>query len=412
MKRTKKTIGLFAALLAFTMLLTGCAGFPFGAQNTHTVTFDLNGGALVSGELEQKVQDGAAAVAPVAQNEGYELAWDKDFSNVTIDMTITAQWQKRELSATEVAELVQKSTVTVNCTFQNNSTGTGSGFFIDSDGTIVTSYHVIEYATAISVEMFDGGRYEVDKIVAFNELNDLAILKVNMTGSPGLTICSGDVKVGETVYANGSALGELKGTFTSGTVSNASRLVNGVTCIQMDAAISPGNSGGPLVNSSGEVVGVNAMSYVDGENLNLAIRIENLDDLTGKVNYSLKAYEEWIMKESDRSYSPYIIGSGNFYYSTVNTYTNVTGRACSFSVDFDESVYSGYVDMCEFYVYDLIASEVDSYVDYLKTKGFEFDDRESYSDGVSYYYSNEWSGMLIDMFQTTDGQLYIWAYYY
>lgn len=417
---------LVTVVLVLAVLLSGCfldpqsAGAPpeSAAQTTeetqaqtYTVTFDLNGGTLTSGELRQQVGEGGAAVAPRAENNGYALSWDRDFDNVSSDITVTANWEKTELTSTDVADIVQKATVTINCEYYNEATGGGSGFFIDDEGTIVTSYHVIEYATDISIEVFDAGKYDVEEVVAFSELNDLAILKINMQDTPGLAISSDEVKVGEAVYANGSALGTLSGTFTSGTVSSISRDVNGVSCIQMDAAISSGNSGGPLVNAYGEVIGVNAMSYTEGENLNLAVKIENLEDLSdNEVNYTVKAYEEWIMKESDRSYSVYD-SSESFFYSTINTYTHVTGQSCLASVDFDGSVYDGYVDMCEYYIYEYTASEADDYVGYLNSKGFAFDEREDYNGGVSYYYYNEWTGMLVDMYQDTDGYLSVWVYY-
>ena len=414
------------AILATTILLTGCGRLSYEitserrsvdpaanslteqSAETFTVTFDLNGGTLVHGDLVQDVREGDSAIAPVAENDRLTLNWDLDFSNVQRTMTVTAKWEQTLLSAVEVAEIVRESTVTVNTTHYNGHTGSGSGFFIDDEGTIVTCYHVIRYAVDITVEVMGGGRYNVEKIVAFNELNDLAILKANIQGSKPLTISSQPVVVGETVFANGSALGLLEGTFTSGTVSSDHRVVHGIECIQMDAAISPGNSGGPLVNAFAEVVGVNAMAFTDGENLNLAIKIEALENLN-EVNYSLKDYQEWIMREADRSYSPYDWGGG-FYYSTINTYTVVTGRACSYSVDFDGTVYRGYVDECEYYIYIFNESESDKYVEYLKTKGFEFYERVTYDNGVSYFYKNDWLGLMVDMFQSNAGELWIWVY--
>jgi S1-C subfamily serine protease len=255
------------------------------------VVFDLNGGTLVSGDLEQTVTAGEDAVAPEAVNGHYALSWDTGFSDVQSDLTVTAVWEKVELSPMEIASIVQASTVTINCTYFYGGTGSGSGFFTDANGTIVTSYHVIEYASTIDVDMPDGSKYTVTNIIAFDEMLDLAILKIDTTAAPALTICKDSSQVGEPAYANGSALGTLEGTFTSGTISSISRDVNGISCIQTDAAISSGNSGGPLVNRYGEVIGVNAMSYTGGENLNLAVKIDNLDRLTD-INYSVNDYEE------------------------------------------------------------------------------------------------------------------------
>jgi len=375
-----------------------------------TVTFDLNGGELISGDAVQYVEAGEAAVAPEVEKERHTLSWDKAFTNITEDLTVTAQWEKRELSSTEVADIVQASTVTVACEYHNGNTGSGSGFFIDDGGTIVTCYHVIEYATDITVEMIGGGKYTVEKIVAFDELMDLAVLKINLSETPGLVLSTDVVKAGQAIYANGSALGTLVGTFTSGTVSNANRVVNGVKCIQIDAAISEGNSGGPLVNSYAEVIGVAAMSFLDGENLNLAIHIEQLEDIEEK-NYSLTSYQEWIMREADRSYSLYT-DQNTFYYSTINTYTAVTGRSCDRSVDFKDKAHAGYVYNSAYYIYKLVEHESEKYVSYLKDKGFVYADRKEYSDGVSYYYTNSRTSVQVDMFHSTDNEVWIWARYY
>ncbi|NLM19031.1 MAG: trypsin-like serine protease [Clostridiaceae bacterium] len=414
----KAKIFLVTALLLLQLILSACSGRStpntgpslkknlMSKKPVYTVTFDINGGTLVSGELEQQVTEGSAATAPIVEKENHKLTWDRNFENITSDILITAQWEKTELTSTEIAEIVQKSTVTVNCEYYDGSTGSGSGFFIDDQGTIVTSYHVIEHATSINVETFNSGKYDVETIVAFSELNDLAILKINTQDSPALEICTDEVKVGEAAYANGSALGILTGTFTSGTVSNTSRIINGVSCIQMDTAISSGNSGGPLVNTYGEVIGVNAMSYIDGENLNIAVKIENLEDLTAnKVNYTVKDYEEWVMKETDRSYSVYNAINDYFAYSTINTYTHVTGRDCFKSIKFDETqesgeiIYDGYVDMCHMYIYDYVVEEMDTYVEYLKTKGFKFEEREEKDGYTLYTYYNEWTGTIVSYSQ-------------
>jgi len=375
---------------------------------TYKVIFDLNGGELISGDLVQQVKEGESAIAPKVENGRQTLTWDSDFFNIKGPLTVVAKWEKVELSSVEVAEIVRESTVTVNSVFYNGSKSSGSGFFIDDEGTIVTCYHVIRYATDITIEVMNGGRYNVERIIAFNELNDLAILKVNIQDSKPLEICTDPVSVGETVYANGSALGILSGTFTRGTVSSDHRVVDGINCIQMDAAISPGNSGGPLVNSYAEVVGINAMTFTGGENLNLAINIKELDDLN-EVNFTLGDYQEWIMREADRSYSPYDKDL-DFYYSTINTYTVVTGRECKYSVGFDGKRYGLYIDECEYYIYRYNESEADKYVEYLKSKGFEFHERKSYTDGVSYYYKNSWQNLMVDMFQSNAGELWIWIY--
>jgi len=397
-------VRMTAAILVLLLVST----FSACGKRNYTVTFDLNGGGLVSGETVQTVAEGSSAVAPEATNGRLELAWDKDFTNVTGDMTVTAQWNKVAMSTTDLAAYVQARTVTVNVETITGGSAAGSGFFIDDQGTIVTNYHVIDGVTSMSVEVSDGATYSVQKIIDFSQVYDLALLKIDVTGNSYLELSAESVKTGEQVYAVGSALGTLTGSFTAGTVSSTSRAVGMIDCIQMDAAISSGNSGGPLVNIYGDVVGINTYSYVDGENLNLAIKPSTLDVLPRDKNYTVNDYKEWYITETSRSYSPY--DGTNYYYSTVNTYQVVTGAECLYSVDSYGNYSEGYYDCSEFYMYDYAVSEYDAYVTYLKSIGFVFQDSETFDEGTSYYYMNEKDGILVDLFITLDNaNLFIWV---
>ncbi|HXK77808.1 MAG TPA: trypsin-like peptidase domain-containing protein [Oscillospiraceae bacterium] len=397
-------VRVMAAILV--LLLAGT--FSACGKRAYTVSFDLNGGELVSGETQQRVAEGSAAVAPEATNGRLELSWDKDFTNVTGDMTVTAQWNKAAMSTTDLAAYVQERTVTVNVETVTGNSAAGSGFFIDDQGTIVTNYHVIDGAVSMSVEVSDGATYSVQKIIDFSQVYDLALLKIDVSGNSYLELSTDGVKTGEQVYAVGSALGTLTGSFTAGTVSSTSRTVGMIDCIQMDAAISSGNSGGPLVDIYGDVVGINTYSYVDGENLNLAIKTSTLDVLSRDKNYTVNDYKEWYITESSRSYSPY--DGTYYYYSTVNTYQVVTGAECLYSVDTYGNYSEGYYDCSEFYMYDYVVSEYDAYVAYLKSIGFVFQDSEIFDGGTSYYYMNEKDGILVDLFITLDNaNLCIWV---
>ena len=144
--------------------------------------------------------------------------------------------------------------------------GQGSGFVIDSDGHIVTNDHVVEDAETVSVRFSNGKTYDAS-VVGADPSTDLAVIKVDAPDSvlhPLPVGDSSDVQVGNTVFALGSPLG-LEDSFTSGIVSALHRQIDSLNAgfrindaIQTDAAINHGNSGGPLLNSSGQVVGVNA----------------------------------------------------------------------------------------------------------------------------------------------------------
>lgn len=143
--------------------------------------------------------------------------------------------------------------------------GSGSGFFYDQQGHIITNYHVIQGADELQVALADGQTL-VAQVIGSDPSNDLAVLRVEMpAGSIPIvpTITNDELKVGQFVIAIGNPFG-LAGTLTVGVVSSLGRVINSPNerfigeAIQTDAAINPGNSGGPLLNLAGEVVGVNS----------------------------------------------------------------------------------------------------------------------------------------------------------
>jgi len=170
-----------------------------------------------------------------------------------------------------IAARVSPSVVEVDSTTTVGS-DTGSGFFIDSNGYIMTNNHVIEAAvlnnTKITVKLANNKQYTA-KVIGRDTSYDLAVLKIDVTGAPALVLGNSDnVQVGDPVIAIGSPLG-LQGTVTSGIISAKNRPVTTssdntagessfIDALQTDAAINPGNSGGPLVDATGAVIGVNS----------------------------------------------------------------------------------------------------------------------------------------------------------
>lgn len=150
----------------------------------------------------------------------------------------------------------------------------GTGFIISSDGYIVTNYHVVESVVlygssrdySLSVVMNDGTTYPV-QIIGYEEENDLAVLKIDATGLNAVTIGNmSSTKVGETVYAVGNPLGELTYSMTSGIISATDRVISteasiSINVFQFDAAVNSGNSGGPVYNTKGEVIGIVDAKY-------------------------------------------------------------------------------------------------------------------------------------------------------
>ena len=151
----------------------------------------------------------------------------------------------------------------------SSGSDTGSGFFLDSNGYILTNNHVVRSAATIgtiTVELSNGKKYPA-KLIGRDASYDLAVLKIDVTSAPTLQLGNSDnVLVGDAVIAIGSPLG-LSGTVTSGIISSKNRAVTTgdgagessfINALQTDAAINPGNSGGPLVDTTGAVIGVNS----------------------------------------------------------------------------------------------------------------------------------------------------------
>jgi len=164
--------------------------------------------------------------------------------------------------------------------------GSGSGFFINEDGYLITNYHVIERETRIEVIVFrkakngfERDKYKKVKIEAINPFLDLALLKIVPAGQEEKIKTkfvylgdAGRIRTGEEVFAIGNPLG-LERTVTNGLISTRNRPFQGLLYIQTNTDINPGNSGGPLFNLAGEVIGVTNMGYIFYGGLNFAIPI-------------------------------------------------------------------------------------------------------------------------------------------
>lgn len=197
---------------------------------------------------------------------------DKLIINVTV---IDKPAKTAKLTSEEVYKKCGPSTVEITATSGSDGSQ-GSGFFV-AKGVVVTNYHVIEGMEKIVVKTADKKEYDVSSILGFDKTLDIAVLKIN-ANKPVLTISQEKNSVGQDIYTIGSPFG-LTQTFTKGMISTTSRIIDNVDYIQIDASISPGNSGGPLVNAYGEVIGINTMYLEGGQNLNFAININELQKI-------------------------------------------------------------------------------------------------------------------------------------
>lgn len=151
---------------------------------------------------------------------------------------------------------------------EGHKRGLGSGFAVSSDGTGVTNYHVIRGASRATAKFGDGTFATVSGVVAYDPGHDVAVIKVQGASPPTLKLGNSDkLRVGDHIVAIGSPLG-LQNTMSEGIVS---ALRMGI--VQMSAPISPGSSGGPVLNTAGEVVAVSVATVTEGQNLNFAVPI-------------------------------------------------------------------------------------------------------------------------------------------
>ena len=182
-----------------------------------------------------------------------------------------------ELTPNDVYEKVAPSMVRIESYDKSGKRyALGSGFFISGDGKIATNFHVINSAYSIKAITYAGTSYDVIKVVGYDPDKDVAILKVNAENAPYLTIAKEEARVGDTVYTIGSPKG-LDDIFAIGIVSNEDVVISGKDCISFTAPISTGNSGGPLLNKDGEVLGINTMTIADSQNLNFAVKAYQID---------------------------------------------------------------------------------------------------------------------------------------
>ena len=270
-KKKKKFNGKHVARSAVALVLAAAMGFAGGFV-----------GAKFGGS-------GKVVIQQVAPSSTADSASGSD-SSIT-----AASSSGSSLTTEQVADLVSPSVVVITTEQvvysqwswygQNQvESGAGSGVIISSDGYILTCAHVVDGASTITVTIDD--KDYTATLVGEDTTSDIAVIKIDADGLTPATVGNSDsLKVGQSVMAVGNPLGELGGTVTGGMISALNRSVtiqgsssvNTMSLIQMDASVSPGNSGGGLFNMNGELVGiVNAKSSSsDAEGLGFAIPIND-----------------------------------------------------------------------------------------------------------------------------------------
>ena len=198
-----------------------------------------------------------------------------------------------QIYAKNVGSVVLIHSEVVTQSFGQTSSGysTGSGFVVSQNGYVVTNYHVVEDGSAYSVIFHDGTEMKA-QLVGSDSTNDLAVLKVEAQGLQTVEIGSSDeLIIGDQVVAIGNPLGELTSTMTVGYVSAKDRDVTTdnktINMLQTDAAINSGNSGGPLFNTKGQVIGITTAKYSGSSNSGASIEgigfAIPIDDVIGMI---------------------------------------------------------------------------------------------------------------------------------
>ena len=248
-----------------------------------------------------------------------------------------------EGSVADIVDKVSKSVVSIVTSIKGasyfgqsySSQAAGTGIVVSSDGYILTNKHVIDGASSISVVLDDGTTYNDVEVKVVDPLNDVAFLKIKDASdlTPATLGDSKTIQAGQQVIAIGNALGQYQNTVTSGVVSGTGRTLTATDStgsmseklsdmIQTDAAINSGNSGGPLINAGGQVIGINTANSYSAENMGFAIPIGAvkgmLAQLTEKGEASrayLGVYTTEITADAAKSYN-LPVTSGAYLYSS------------------------------------------------------------------------------------------------
>lgn len=223
----------------------------------------------------------------------------KDETEITTSKSTVSD---KKLTSNEIYTLAKEYTLTIKSIGADGKTAaTGTGFYINKNGWIATNYHVIKDAYKVTATDGNMNDYDVTRIVAYSQLKDIAIISVENKPS-NCAVFSSNYTTGNTIYTLGSPLG-LELTFTSGMISQSNRrfyeLNDGISYIQMTAPITIGNSGSPLIDEYGNVIGVCSMTYMSAQNMNFAIPSDEIFSLDTSNPITLPAFYSRVHSDSD-----------------------------------------------------------------------------------------------------------------
>ena len=309
----------------------------------------LGGGTIAAAIFSHKLEVVGPSITTSGSNAGAELDGSVTESAMQqLASELKTNVGDKSLTPADVYDAYVGSTVGI----ANEGTGTnffgqvtamassGSGFILTEDGYIVTNYHVVEAADKLTVTLNNGDQYEAE-LIGYESGNDVALIKIDAAGLKPVSIGDSDaLQVGETVCAIGNPLGELTNTLTIGGISALDREVNTdgtpISMMQTDCAINEGNSGGPLFDMNGNVVGITTAKYYGTtiEGIGFAIPINDVmrivADLKAYGYVTGQAYLGITVMDMDGS-------TANMYGLPVGAYVNsVTEGSCAASAGLQE----------------------------------------------------------------------------
>lgn len=321
-KPRKKGKGKIITLIVCCLIIGGI----IGAIGVSCASANKNAEATATTTIREGQRETVAPLDTRTESLAVLCASGSKSSSDETEKTTTIVEGKRETATVNVATIDTSKVMTaaeiyaanVNSTvgittevttnyfgYTTTTPASGSGFILTEDGYIVTNYHVIEDSTSISVALYDGSTYDA-KIVGYDDSNDIAVLKIEATGlTPVILGDSSQMYVGDQVLAIGNPLGELTFSLTGGLISALNRQITldnlYLDLIQTDCAINSGNSGGPLFNMYGEVIGITNAKYSSSgsssiasiDNIAFAIPINNVKTIITSIienGYYAKPY--------------------------------------------------------------------------------------------------------------------------
>lgn len=322
-------IGVLIFFFAFAIVAVVASYFTYkNFSQLQDLVCMVTGDEKEENEETQEIESG---------DENKQIIVNSD-EKLTIDIVKESSPSVVSIAVTEVALLQGKGVI-------DQSSNIGTGFIVDTSGTIITNQHVVsEETSTYKVVTSDGEEYPVKQILR-DDLYDIAILEIDSKGKTFKPIKLGDsdnLLVGQSVLAIGTPLGEFSGSVTAGIISGLNRSVTasssswfGTTSktyegvIQTDAAINAGNSGGPLINSQGEVIGVNFATTSFADNISFSIPINKVKNRLAEY----KTYGKFIKPYLGVSYR--MISEYDALY-----YSNVVPGALVVEVDASGPAYS------------------------------------------------------------------------